>query len=80
MGATNEGRVFRFEDIIALNSAPKKGRFQRALRAGGGDYSVFKYRGGNNCRHRWVKYIYDVEKGELVKDRIQPGQPSTEPR
>ena len=62
------------EDIVALNTAPKKDKFQRALRAGGGDYSIFKYRGGNNCKHIWVRYKYNTETKELVESFIQPKQ------
>lgn len=72
MDATNSGRVFRYEDIVALNKSAKKGKYQRALRKGGGNYSIFKYRGGNNCRHIWVKYKYESNKAEIdeIKNSI----------
>jgi len=42
---------------------------------GGGDsYSVFNYRGGKNCVHKWVKYLYDPQTNNLVKDVKQPNQ------
>ncbi len=42
---------------------------------GGGDsYSVFNYRGGKNCVHRWVKYLYDPQTNNLVKSPKQPTQ------
>lgn len=64
-------KVFTMSDITALNNAPGK-----ANRAGGGGYSVFKYRGGNNCLHKWVRYTYDPNKQELVEPTfIQPNQP-----
>ena len=52
----------RFEDIVALNSA------QPGMGKGGSDsYSVFNYRGGSNCRHIWVKYLFDPKTMNLVK-------------
>jgi hypothetical protein len=63
------GRVLSFEDIVSLNSD------NPGFGIGGSDtYSVFKYRGGVNCKHRWVKYIYNKTKGELVRGRVQPSQ------
>ena len=42
---------------------------------GGSDsYSVFNYRGGKNCVHKWVKYLYDPETMNLVKSPTQPNQ------
>lgn len=65
-------RVLDMKEIVALNNAPGK-----ADRAGGGGYSVFKYRGGNNCNHIWKRYLYNKKEKELVKpDFIQPDQPS----
>jgi hypothetical protein len=54
--------LMRFEDIVALNSA------QPGMGKGGSDsYSVFNYRGGSNCRHIWVKYLFDPKTMNLVK-------------
>lgn len=60
-------RFYTMDEIVSMNNAPGK-----ADRAGGQPYSVFRYRGGLNCKHVWYKYIWDKEKGELVKDFIQP--------
>lgn len=63
--------VFTMSDITALNNAPGK-----ANRAGGGGYSVFKYRGGNNCLHKWIRYTYDPITQKLIEPAfIQPNQP-----
>ena len=68
-------KVFSMEGIVALNDAPGK-----ANRAGGGGYSVFKYRGGNYCKHKWVRYTYDPTTSQLIEPTlIQPAQPSTIP-
>jgi hypothetical protein len=54
--------LMRFEDIVALNSA------QPGMGKGGSDsYSVFNYRGGSNCKHIWVKYLFDPQTFNLVK-------------
>lgn len=60
--------VFTMSDIAELNNAPGK-----ANRAGGGGYSVFKYAGGNFCKHYWARYLYDTTTKELIeKTFIQP--------
>jgi len=62
--------AFRFEDIFKIT--PNKG-----LGLGGSDsYSVFKYRGGSNCKHYWRKYKYDTQERKLVQAPIdqQPVQ------
>jgi hypothetical protein len=41
---------------------------------GGSSYSVFNYRGGKNCVHKWVKYLYDPENMNIVKSPKQPTQ------
>lgn len=54
--------LMRYEDIVRLNSQ------NPGLGKGGSDsYSVFEWRGGANCRHIWVKYLYDPDTKNLVK-------------
>jgi hypothetical protein len=61
--------LMRKEDIELLNSQnPGFGK-------GGSDtYSVFNWRGGANCKHKWVKYYYDEETMNLVQAPDQPQQ------
>jgi len=61
--------LMRKQDIEALNSSnPGFGK-------GGSDtYSVFNWRGGPNCYHRWVKYFYNQDTMNLVKSPEQPTQ------
>jgi hypothetical protein len=61
--------MMTWESIVNMNSMnPGFGK-------GGGDsYSVFNYRGGKNCVHKWVKYLYDPQTNNLVKDVKQPTQ------
>ena len=47
----NAGRVYRKEDIQKLSS---KG----GAEAKGQSYSVWKYKGGANCYHRWERRVY----------------------
>jgi hypothetical protein len=61
--------LMRREDIELLNNQ------NPGLGKGGSDtYSVFNWRGGANCKHKWVKYYYDTETRNLVKAPDQPTQ------
>jgi hypothetical protein len=61
--------LMRREDIELLNTQ------NPGLGKGGSDtYSVFNWRGGANCKHKWVKYYYDEETMNLVKAPDQPTQ------
>jgi len=63
--------LMRYVDILRLNGS-NKGFGQ----GGSNIYSVFKFRGGVNCKHIWVKYMYDKESKSLVKAKLseQPRQ------
>ena len=65
--------LMRKEDIEQLNTQnPGFGK-------GGSDtYSVFNWRGGVNCVHKWVKYYYDEETMNLVLAPDQPQQTSVD--
>lgn len=53
--------LMRYEDIDRLNSAqPGMGK------GGSNSYSVFNWRGGDNCKHIWVKYLFDTTTTNLV--------------
>ena len=69
MAQSDANLLFTFEDITRMNNAPGK-----ANRAGGGGYSVFKYRGGDYCKHTWAKYRYNTTTKKLEKSRVQPRQ------
>ena len=43
---------------------------------GSNSYDIFKWRGGVHCRHKWVRYLYDTQTGNIVKDVKQPVQPA----
>jgi len=65
--------LLRKEDIELLNTQnPGFGK------GGSNDYSVFNWRGGANCKHKWVKYYYDQDTMNLVKAPDQPTQTSVD--
>lgn len=67
--------LMRKQDIEVLNSS------NPGLGKGGSDYySVFNWRGGVNCLHRWVKYYYNSDTMNLVKSPDQPQQTSVDGR
>ena len=52
----------RYVDILKLNGSNK------GFGAGGSNiYSVFKFRGGVNCKHIWVKYLFNKTTNALVE-------------
>lgn len=63
------------EDIEGLNTEPGK-----ANRKGNKPYSVFNWRGGNYCRHRWVRYYFNPETRDVLDSPVQPAQKSTNPK
>ena len=63
------------EDIETLNGAPGK-----ANRKGNKPYSVFNWRGGNYCKHMWVRYFYNPDTGDFLRGNVQPLQKSTLPK
>jgi hypothetical protein len=54
----NAGRVYRKEDIEELSS-------NGGAEAQGKPYSVWLYKGGANCYHRWERRVY---RKKLTKD------------
>lgn len=54
--------LMRYVDILKLNGS-NKGFGQ----GGSNIYSVFKFRGGVNCKHIWVKYLFNKDTKQLVK-------------
>jgi hypothetical protein len=54
--------LMRYVDILKLNGSNK------GFGAGGSNiYSVFKFRGGVNCKHIWVKYVFNKKTKSLVE-------------
>ena len=54
-------KVYRKEDIIALDNIPVNAGFGKN---GAATYSVWLYKGGARCSHRWTRKIYARKDGE----------------
>ena len=54
-------KVYRKEDIIALENVPVNAGFGKN---GADTYSVWLYKGGARCSHRWTRKIYARKDGE----------------
>ena len=57
----NANKVYRKEDIIALDNVPVNPGFGKN---GAATYSVWLYKGGPRCSHRWTRKIYARKDGE----------------
>lgn len=63
------GIIYRREDIIAMGDAGVNGQFAPQ---GESTYSIWKYKGGVNCHHRWERLTF---KRKQVKGKFLPKQP-----
>jgi len=64
------GVIFRREDIIEMGDAGVNGQFAPS---GKSTYSIWKYKGGVNCHHRWERLTF---KRKQVKGKFLPKQPN----
>ncbi len=65
MAATANGKVYRKEDILRMTNKP----VNPGWGAGGSNtYSIWLYKGGGNCHHRWYRRIYVSKEGEKPTD------------
>lgn len=64
------GVIFRREDIIQMGDAGVNGQFAPS---GQSSYSIWKYKGGVNCHHRWERLTF---KRKQVKGKFLPKQPN----
>jgi hypothetical protein len=56
-------KVYRKEDIIKMGSQPVNAGFGID---GASTYSIWLYKGGANCHHRWNKRVYATFEGEAI--------------
>ena len=63
------GVIYRREDIIAMGDAGVNGQFAPQ---GQSSYSIWKYKGGVYCHHRWERLTF---KRKQVKGKFLPVQP-----
>ena len=62
------GIVWRYEDIIEMGDAGVNGQFARQ---GTNTYNLFRFKGGVNCHHFWMRAIYKRKK---EKGRYLPNE------
>lgn len=55
VGLSNEGKVYRKEDINQMSFSGVNGGFAPKGRS---TYSIFKYKGGAYCHHKWQRLIF----------------------
>lgn len=55
VGLSNEGKVYRKEDINQMSFSGVNGGLAPKGRS---TYSIFKYKGGAYCHHKWQRLIY----------------------
>jgi hypothetical protein len=56
-------KVYRKEDIIKMGSQPVNAGFGID---GASTYSIWLYKGGPNCHHRWNKRVYATFEGQAI--------------
>jgi hypothetical protein len=63
MSLAKQKRVYRKEDIIKMGSQPVNPGFGID---GAATYSIWLYKGGANCHHRWNKRVYATLSGKAL--------------
>ena len=58
-------KVYRKEDIIAMSKIPVNAGFGKN---GAATYSIWLYKGGPRCNHRWTRKIYAKKDGDSFRD------------
>ena len=62
-------KVYRKEDIVAMGNKAVNSGFGK----GGADtYSIWLYKGGARCNHKWFRKTYQIKDGK--KSQITSGQ------
>jgi hypothetical protein len=64
--ASKGGLKFRYEDIINMGDYGVNNQFAKS---GEDSYSIWLWKGGKNCHHRWIREIY---KRKRVKGKFLP--------
>ena len=59
----NAKKVYRKEDIIAMSDKQVNPDFGKGGKKGDGRYSVWLYKGGARCNHRWLRKTYVRKEG-----------------
>ena len=59
----NAKKVYRKEDILAMSEKQVNPDFGKGGKTGDGKYSVWLYKGGARCNHRWLRKTYVRKEG-----------------
>ena len=62
-------KVYRKEDIIAMGKKPVNAGFGKG---GSETYSIWLYKGGARCQHKWFRKTYQIKDGKQTE--ITTGQ------
>jgi len=62
------GKLYRKEDIIQMGSQPVNAGWGEG---GAATYSIWLYKGGGNCHHKWVRKTFMSKEGK----GLSPGNP-----
>ena len=65
-------KVYRKEDIVAMGNKRVNPSFAKGGKKGSGKYSIWLWKGGSRCNHKWFRKTYQVKNGE--KSQITSGQ------
>ena len=79
MGASKSGKMYRKEDIQAMSNKVVNDYYysERQNRnigwgpRGALKYDIFKYKGGGNCQHFWLRKIFKTTIGESKTTKIE---------
>jgi hypothetical protein len=79
MGASKSGKMYRKEDIQSMSNKVVNDYYysERQKRnigwgaKGALKYDIFKYKGGGNCQHFWLRKIYKTTIGESKTTKIE---------
>lgn len=66
---SQDGVIYRREDIIAMGDDGVNGQFAPS---GTSSYSIWKYKGGVSCHHRWERLTF---RRKQIKGKFLPKQP-----
>jgi len=66
---SKDGVIYRREDILTMGDAGVNGQFAPS---GQSSYSIWKYKGGVNCHHRWERLTF---RRKQIKGKFLPKQP-----
>jgi hypothetical protein len=65
-------KVYRKEDIVRMGKKEVNPSFAKGGKKGSGKYSIWLWKGGARCNHKWFRKTYQIKNGK--KSQITSGQ------